>query len=303
MAKRLCAMLITRALNDLNEDEEEIVVDYLEKNLKIEVPLNMKTKDMCLTLLEKTMIKELNKKVPITAYSNSILSSNDDNKIKTSTVDTIKEKRISTQKNLENSKLPGCIPSNSPLNKTLYDLIVNPNIGIVKLQDDTSQYSAVVSVSQELYYSIFLTESNPILEINSSKGIKTFARISDEVHNEDNSRVYISPLVGTMLNISDVGAAFLKLCSSLPEIKKVNFTYYGSNEDLQKILPILISKVPSVINAFSYLSLGMILLTDIEGKEVQLRVDELIDIDENPIFAGIIRFGENDLPFDIEADL
>ena len=30
-AKELCAMLITRSLKDLNEDEEEIVVDYLEK--------------------------------------------------------------------------------------------------------------------------------------------------------------------------------------------------------------------------------------------------------------------------------
>lgn len=39
-AKELCAMLITRSLKDLNDEEEEIVVDYLEK-LKIKTKLSM----------------------------------------------------------------------------------------------------------------------------------------------------------------------------------------------------------------------------------------------------------------------
>lgn len=50
-AKELCAMLITRALKDLNEDEEEIVVDYLEK-IGVKTKLTMKPRELCTLLLE-----------------------------------------------------------------------------------------------------------------------------------------------------------------------------------------------------------------------------------------------------------
>jgi hypothetical protein len=71
-AKELCALLITRALKDLGEEEEEVVVDYLE-SIGVEVDLDMKPRDMCIALLEKTMVKELGKKVPMTAYANSLI--------------------------------------------------------------------------------------------------------------------------------------------------------------------------------------------------------------------------------------
>ena len=71
-AKELCALLITRALKDLGEEEEEVVVDYLE-SIGVDVDLDMKPRDMCVALLEKTMVKELGKKVPLTAYANSLI--------------------------------------------------------------------------------------------------------------------------------------------------------------------------------------------------------------------------------------
>ena len=100
---------------------------------------------------------------------------------------------------------------------------------------------------------------------------------------------------------------FLKLCISLPEIKKIDFTFYGGEKELNENLKVIIEKVPNLINAFSYLSLGMVLTLDLaaEGspaKEIQIRVDSLFDEDERPLFAGIIPFGLSNLPFDIKPD-
>ena len=109
-------------------------------------------------------------------------------------------------------------------------------------------------------------------------------------------------MVAFLLDIGQRDGGFLKLCSSMPDIAKAKFTFYGSREELDGVLQKLIEKLPSVINAFSYLSLGMILMTNIDGKEIHVRVDGLTDFDERPIFAGLIPFGSGDLPFDIEAD-
>lgn len=304
-AKELCAMLITRSLKDLNDDEEEIVVDYLE-SIGIEVGLEMKPKEMCLVLLEKTMQKELGRKVPISAYANSLIEKKSEETQKKKELYNkreIEDKRKQTERKLEKTQLPGCVPTNLPiLSKGLYDLVIDPDLGIVQLNDGTSQYSAVVSLSENLYNSIFSQLSNPILELSTSKGYKSYARIGD-IHNESANTIYISPLVAHILNVSGKDGAFLRLCTSLPEISKAKFTYYGSETELDKILRELIKKLPSVVNAFSYLSLGMILLTNINNKEVKIRVDGLIDSNERPIFAGLIPFAETDLPFEIDYDL
>lgn len=60
-AKELCALLITRGLKELNEEEEEVVVDYLE-DIGVEVDLDAKPRDLCVALLEKVMTKDLGKK-------------------------------------------------------------------------------------------------------------------------------------------------------------------------------------------------------------------------------------------------
>jgi len=176
-AKELCAMLITRSLQDLNEDEEEIVVDYLE-NIGIETNLDMKPKELCYTLLDK--IKD--KKIPLTAYANSILSKEENIKFEREEK-ALDRQRLKTQKNLENTKLPGCIPDDGDiLSKGLYDLKVDPSLGIIQLNDGTAHYSSVISLSNDLYQKIFLRHENPILEIINSKGYKTYSRIG-EPHN------------------------------------------------------------------------------------------------------------------------
>ena len=57
-AKELCAMLITRGVKNLTDEEEDVVVDYLE-SLGIQTNIDDSSKDMCLTLLEKSMQEDM----------------------------------------------------------------------------------------------------------------------------------------------------------------------------------------------------------------------------------------------------
>lgn len=302
-AKELCAMLITRSLANLTEEEEDIVVDYLE-DLGISVDIDTHPKDLCITLLDKTMQKDIGRSVPLTAYSNKIMD-------KQKSVREEKEKkdnerrllqdreRIERNLKLREKSLPGCIPEENINQNQSYSLIVNQELGIEVLPDNNLQYSAVISVPSNLYQNIYNKLSSPIIEFTSGKGKKGYARIKDYHAGED---IYISPLVGRILDIDNIGEAILRVCSYLPEIHFVNFTYYGSKEELDQMLPLLVKKLPKVINAFSYLSLGMVLRTMIDGKEVSIRVDNLEDEEKMPIFAGVLPFGDSDLKFDIEAD-
>lgn len=306
-AKELCAMLITRSLKDLNDDEENIVVDYLEQ-IGIEVDLDTKPREMCQKLLEKTMEKELGKKIPITAYANNILSKEKEvmeSKKQEREQRTVNDQRKKDEKALEsmNKELPGCIRSTGNLlSKNLYSLVVDPDLGIVKLKDGTSQYIAAVGVSNKLYNDIFTQLHEPILELTTSKGNRGYARIVG-VHDGPNDLISVSPLISYILKSGEKDGAFISFCSSIPKISKIKFTYYGNKLDLNNILPNLMEKLPEVINAFSYLSLGMILQVVINNKEQHIRVDGIYDENDRPIFAGLIPFIESDLPFEIEADL
>ena len=281
--------------------------DVME-DIGIEVELDTKPKDLCLTLLEKSMVKDLGKKVPISAYANTLISkkkSESEEKLRLAKVKALEENRKKSVKELEakSRKLPGCVVAPEDIfSKTLYDLKVDENLGIVNLNDGTEQYSAAVSLSKSLYSKVFLNYENPVLEIETSKGYKGYSRIG-EPHSGSEKLILVSPLVAAILNFQNKEAGFPKLCMYLPNISKVGFTFYGNRQELDEILPVLINKIPSVVNAFSYLSLGMVLITEVNGKNIEIRVDKLEDLDETPIFAGLIGFGESDLPFEIEPDL
>jgi len=299
-AKELCAMLITRSIKDLTEDEEEIVVDYLE-DLGIETDIDMSAKQLCYTLLDK--LKD--DRVPMTAYANSILGQEKEKsmvKEKEKKEKALLRKRNNEENKLQVSQLPGCIPSEDNMfSKNLYTLKSDPRIGIMNMDDGSAQYTSLISLSADLYQKIFLKYENPIIEITNSRGNKAFARVG-EAHDGSSDLILVSPLISTLLNFKDVDGAFLRLCVHLPQISKVDFTFYGSKSELEDVLPNLITKLPSVVNAFSYLSLGMVLKTKINGKEIEVRVDKLEDRDDRPIFAGLIPFEVTDLPFEIVAD-
>lgn len=303
-AKELCAMLITRGIKTLSEDEEDVVIDYLD-DIGIETLIDDSPKELCMKLLETTMMKDMGRRVPISAYANSLVEKEQEAKVAKKLVRSEREtktKRRNLEMVLSNKKLPGCVPDQSGIfNKTLYTFITNPEVGIAQLSDNTLQYNAEVSINRQLYEKVFLNVPNPILELTTTFGNKGYARITS-VHNESPDIIYISPLVGTILNTDSAKQGYVKLCVDIPRVSKVDFTYYGDQKSLDEILDQLITKLPSVINAFSYLSLGMLLKTTVNDQEVIVRVDKLHDLDDDPIFVGIIPVGESDIPFEIEPD-
>jgi hypothetical protein len=172
----------------------------------------------------------------------------------------------------------------------------------MQLSSGESQYTATVSLPMALYEKIFSAERNPVLEITTNKGNRGYARIG-EPHADSPSTIFISPLVAMSLNVTDTGSAFLKLCSSLSTIDHVEFTFYGDQARLDQLLDRLITALPEVVEAFSYLSLGMVLNTQIEGEKIEVRVDGLTSDAEQTIFAGLLPFGISNITFDITPDV
>src|SRR5579883_550653 len=257
-AKDLCSLLITRGLKELSEEEEEIVVDYLEE-IGVKTSLRDKPKDLCMKLLEKMMIKEGKdpKKVPITAYANSLLGKTENNEKtqmvkKIDTEITRKKSREELERKAKN--LPGCIPEEKNIfGKQLYELIIDPDLGVIPLPNGGEQSSAVISVAQNLYNQIFNEYDNPVIEINTNKGYRSYARLA-EAHDGDQNIILVSSLVADTLDMRGQTLAFLKLCVHLPQIKKIGFTFYGNKKELDQNLEYFTMELPPIINAFSYLS-------------------------------------------------
>jgi hypothetical protein len=302
-------MLITRSLKDLNQDEEEVVVDYLT-SLGIDVDADATPKSMCVELLEKTMAKELGRKVPLTAYANQVREAElEKTKIANLRRKEITRNRVKSELEAKSAILPGCIDAKLKILSSAvipYELVVDPQLGLETINDSTGenlrQYAAVVAVSESIYGEVFNQLDDPIIEISTFDHRRAYARIATS-HPGSSEVVLISPLVASIMGLGDRQRtkAFLKLCNSFPEIDHVEFTYYGTKTELDALLPLMIERLPKIINAYSYLSLGMVFPVNLEGARV--RVDGLYDANQRPIFAGIIPFGSNDLPFNIREEI
>jgi len=302
-AKELCGLLITRGLASLTEDEEDVVVDYLE-DIGIEVDLDTKQQDLCLLLLDKTMEKELKTRVPITAYANSLVEKESEFREKDTKTKKMERdvrewtrKQDKLRKSLYNNydKLPGCV-SNNLLDTKARQLILKDDIGV-----NNYIYSAMISIPSNEYEKIVINYDNPVIEITSNTGNKAYARIT--YHNDQKDTVYISQLVSQLLNTGKVGLGYLKLCTSVPTITKIDFKYYGSQDMLKNDLDYLVESLPKIINSFSSLSLGMVLKTKKDNRDIFVQVSGLNgEVNEKrdvPIFVGLIPFGLTDIPFDI----
>lgn len=305
-AKQLCASLITRALKSLDEDQEEVVVDYLS-SLGIDVDVDTKPKEMCLQLLEKTMAIELGKKVPMSAYANSVLDienkKSEDKELALKTERIRHARQLKTEELEKRYNLLSQCRGPSIFEKKLYTTITDENVGIIFNLDNTIQHSASISIHISLYEEIFKTMKNPVVEITSSRGKKSYARLDQPHDQPDRQTVYISPLLQNLLGANSHDGAFLRICTSLPTIKSVKFAFYGSQAELDPLLERLIQILPQAINLLSYMAIGLVINTNIDGKRVSVRIDELLDSNDTPIFAGLIAFGEVDVPMEIEPDI
>jgi len=300
-------MLITKQLKELNEDEEEIIVDYLE-DLGIEIDLDMDEKTMCKLLLDKVMEEEIGKKVPMTAFANMILQKEEQKiqeKESMKRKRALERKRKNIQKSLQSQykEFPGCVDTTDLIPKISFTFIIDPDLGVQKTGEGDMTYTSSVGLNSDLYREIFLNISNPVIELTTLKGEKAYARLTEPL-DIPKDEIYINPLVARLLNIEKINVkGFIRLCNKMPYIDHVNFTYYGNQEELANNLQYLIKKLPFVINAFSSLSLGMELVVMKNGKSLIVRVDELKDDQGKPIFAGLIPTGDVNIPFDIIPDV
>jgi hypothetical protein len=312
-AQELCALLITKGIKNLSDDEEEIVVDYLD-SIGVEVSLDDKPRDMCQTLLRKMMEEKSDRPIPITAFANKVLEKSQKERVKKEETRAkrreeenirkreidIRTKRVNDELGFDRMKnrLPGCQQANGIFNQDRYDIQVDYDLGIQELSDGNYQYKAVISLPSDLISQIYGFSDNPIIEIRVGNNT-AYARI--EGVSED--VITISKLVGDILKLREPFAnAVLRLCRTMPIIQSVVFTYYGSQEELDSILPNLINRLPETINAFSYLSLGLLLRTVVDGVETIVRVDRLVDNNGDLVFSGLIPFGDSELPFEINAE-
>ena len=142
-AKELCGMFITRQLASLTEEEEDVVVDYLE-DIGIEVDIDITPRELCLALLSKTMEEDLGKVIPMTAYANQIVGKEKklsfEKEIEKEQRELVR-KRKSIQKTLrnKNKKLPGCVlGQNKIIPDNLFTLRVDDTLGITTASDGSS---------------------------------------------------------------------------------------------------------------------------------------------------------------------
>ncbi len=301
-AKELCSLLITRGLSELTDEEEEIVVDYLE-NIGIEVELDDTPKQLCTSLLQKIMKDDIKRLVPITAYSNSLLKLESEKQIKSNQQkmdDRIKRKEKIRYAKLEkklisqHGDLPGCEISDNilPMFQFIYDPILGINNGIL---------TSVVSVPDTMYTKIFKTLSNPTLEIITIEGRTVYVRIEPSKNkNQSSNVIYMSGLVSQILNTQNT-YGYVKVCKSLPYISHIEFTYLGSEDQMNDDFEYLLKVLPSIVTSFSSLSLGMILRTLKDNRDIHVIVNGLSGDNNKPIFAGLLPFGETNIPFDIHV--
>lgn len=300
-AKEICALLITRGIQNLDEDQEFIIDDYFDE-LGIELDLDTDYDKLCRDLLRKAKIKDGMERAPLPAYAHSLLSKGKEMDAKKELEKQRKFLNIKRRQKIKDlvrrsRNLEGC-KSAAEMND-VYSFVVNPDVGIKNLPTGDQQYEAFIRVPADLYTKIMSDYDSPVFEINYKNNLG-YGRI--EGYHENGDVIYISPLIQALLESPDRFSAVGNLCRSMPTISKIRFTYYGTRDELSKILPKLTLSLPHAINAFSYLSLGMVLKTAIDGSEQEVRVDALRDINNTPIFSGIIPLGDSDIPFEIDPE-
>lgn len=317
-AAEVCARLLTRALKELTEEQEELVTDYLY-SIGINIEADISSRDMCLVLLEKLMIDEYGNKVPVTAFANNILEKA--KKASEIRAQQVKAQQITYNRALKEKELKqqtgnmlGCEISNTNIfSKIPYKLVIDPTIrtDVNRAEEAEGAYSAVILLSTNLYNELLLNFDSPLLEIVTLKGARAYVRVQGTYESSNDDHViHITPLVAEILELDPnvkSAQAFVKLCNALAEISFVEFRYYGTQEELNGVLQQIQEILPSIINRYSYLSLGMVFKLQIPDNigvlnQHEVRVDRIYDTNKDSIYAGIIPQGDVAIEFEIFPD-
>ena len=210
-AKELCALLLTRGLKTLSSDEEDTVVDYLS-DMGIDVDIDARPQDICITLMSKLLADEMeeDRAVPLAAvraYSSRVLEELEEEKQEKAIQQQklrqqqeererlmrLQKERKATESTLRQniSDLPGCYQDDEIFTQRSYTLEVNDNVGLDQLPDGSYQNTAKIRLPANLFDRVFTATDNPIIEIIAN-GKQAYARLEGV---SNNNNILVSPLI------------------------------------------------------------------------------------------------------------
>lgn len=303
-AKELCARYITRQITELDEEEKDDIYYYLDDR-GYEVTTETKPRQLCMMLMEDLIKKEGAGRIPITAYSHKIIQDLDRaREVRARKYAEAEEKAQRRRKIMElersSSVLPGCVKDRSGIVPNVpYSFILDPAVGLIRDSEGQEVYKSLVNVPENIYMQIFTRGiDKPVLELSTPRGKKTYARIAGP-HSGINNMLLLNFLTQEELGLREGDKIFMKLCVDMPEITSIMFTYYGTQEELNEILPELIVKLPKNINTMTSLKLGDEIHVD---NRYTVRIDKLYSEGGEEVFSGIFPLGYSNVPFEIEPE-
>ncbi len=287
-AEKLCARLIVGRLDELTDDEKYDILIELE-----EFDIYLEEEDSS-THICKTLMNKASGKIPMTAYIHQFLDKTEKREAAREAI--YAEKRVveNRKKNKEElitrgEKMDNCVGrSNLIFGKIVYHAVEKNYIN----------RSGYITIQKNIYIELTRQDSLIIeIELLNNIGKKLYVRVSD-YHDDYKKSIYVSSDL-----YNEIGEIPFKIsvCSDLPDITFISFEFFGLEEDLEKILPSLQMDLASMLSGFEALTLGKdIKLNMDDGNSFVARVVSLQSYGEE-IYAGKIPFGENDIPFEINA--
>lgn len=296
-AQELCSELLLNITKNLTDEEEELVVDYLD-NIGIEVDLDVEQNKMCRMLFD-SLTKKLPGRVPVQALANKIL---DDRKIRlgenveTKTEESLEERRDKISDQLLTSGKTTCVLDESNIVPTnqMYKFITD-ELGITT-ESDYTHYNAVVKLPIKLYEKIFFNVENPVLKITKFGGNheSTYVKI-----NGYNDKFYTNESIVEPIEITDITDDYknrIIIDKHTPYISHVKFIYYGDKKELNKnLLAIRNSLKENDVRSFR---VGSTVLAD---KGYKFMVGSIKDENNRNVSIGRIKYDMDDIKFDIES--
>jgi len=308
-ANELCALLITKQVEGLTIEEEDLVVDYLYK-IGIDVSPNDSQQVICNTLISKLLEKEGTARIPRTAFANKLIEN--ERQFKIDQANRMRKQRIYDHRLKQVDSLVSAARRTECLLDTtglippekIYTLIKKNDFGLFEGLNGSKYIKAVIKIPSNLYKKIFQHIDIPILKITPIGKDSMIEYIKIEgYHNDDTDFIYMTESTRILLNIDEIGAAKLQLCKSVSVIDQIDFIFYGNNEQLIKYVEAIKILLPNLINAYSVLKVGITLTLFDKNNILLVVLIHKLYSNGKEVFIGALPPGTNEIPMNILADI
>lgn len=259
---------------EIDEDDWNDMVDLYEEITKQEVDLDevdkLNKRQVAIVLLRP----EFPDSVPDAQLGRAWLDKHDKKVRKREEIqpelDHMQKRQTDTaslQRNL-NPVLPGASYTDTG---SFLELRALPSIGTYD-----EQIGIIVS---EALFNHWVDLGSPIVELTSPSGPRVYTRILDVSREEE--------LMGTkqLMLLIPAGPVTLRWCTGAPPLKQVLLTFFGTKEAFYSD-SFKLEQFTDLATQLPMLSRGLVLQSIHNKLGYQVRVDELRDVDGNPVFAA-----------------